>query len=311
MQEKFHQYNLTMELAKKYSHSTYLASPINTQKGHSEPEHQVVLTVFASSLFHFPHEREELLSKAKRIKQLQHPHLMPILDIGIEQERPFVVREYLLNGSLRDRLKSMSPHRLELRDALTIVLQVGQTLAYAHEHNIFHGNIKPENILFDTNGQAVLTDFNLISRNDAVIRDQTAQEYAFCYMAPEQFAGTCDLRSDQYALGCLAYEMITGHVPFAAQSLASMMGHHSSMQPTPLSETVPDLSPSLEVAVLKTLAADPEERFFDFSLFLDVVQSVLLPSPPFPLSRPPHSRRKTALQSPQFTFPLFTRCRFS
>src|SRR6266436_8207478 len=126
MQQKFHQYNLTMELATKYLHSTYLASPTNPQRGHGEPEHQVVLTVFASSLFHFPfpHEREELLSKAKRIKQLQHPHLVPILDIGIEQDLPFVVREYLPNGSLRSRLKKISPHHLELRDALTIVSQV-------------------------------------------------------------------------------------------------------------------------------------------------------------------------------------------
>src|SRR2546430_161976 len=151
MQSKFHQYDLTTELAKKYSHTTYLASPINPQGGHGEPEHQVVLTVFASSLFHFPHEREKLLLKAKSIKKLQHPHLVPILDMGIEQEQPFVVREYLPNGSLRSRLKKISPDRLELGESLTIVSQVGQAVAYAHERNVLHGNIKPENILFDAN----------------------------------------------------------------------------------------------------------------------------------------------------------------
>src|SRR5579872_2098041 len=99
MQEKFHQYDLTTELAKKHSHATYLASPTD------EPEHQVVLTVFSASLFHFPHERENLLQKAQRIKQLQHPHLLPILDMGIEEEQPFVMREYLPKGSLRSHLK--------------------------------------------------------------------------------------------------------------------------------------------------------------------------------------------------------------
>ena len=88
---------------------------------------------------------------------------------------------------------------------------------------IVHGNIKPENILFDANDQAVLADFNLVSRKDAIIRDQTSEEYAFCYLAPEQFAGTCDARSDQYALGCLAYELITGRVPFAEASAVGMM----------------------------------------------------------------------------------------
>src|SRR5215475_8904522 len=106
MPEKFHQYNITETLSKKYSHATYLASPT------SEPERQVVLTVFASSLFRFLHERENLLQRVQRIKQLQHPHLVPILDMGIEEEQPFVVREYLPDVSLRSRLKKLSPNRL-------------------------------------------------------------------------------------------------------------------------------------------------------------------------------------------------------
>src|SRR5947209_12978585 len=123
MPEKFDQYYLIETLSKKYSHTTYLAAPID------EPERQVVLTVFASSLFRFPHERESLLQKAQRIKQLRHPHLIPILDIGIEEEQPFIVRKYLPNSSLRSHLKQLFPHGLELRDALTIVSQVGEALA--------------------------------------------------------------------------------------------------------------------------------------------------------------------------------------
>jgi hypothetical protein len=84
MQETFHQYDLTTALAKKHSHSTYLASLTN------EPAHQVVLTVFSALLFDCPYERESLLQKAQRTKELQHPHLVPMLDIGIEQEQPFV-----------------------------------------------------------------------------------------------------------------------------------------------------------------------------------------------------------------------------
>src|SRR5579859_1923688 len=278
MQGKLHQYHLISELAKKYSHSTYLASPIN------EPEHQVILNLFTSSLFRFPSEREKLLSKAQRIKKLHHPHLVPILDMGTEQNQPFVVRAYLPNGSLRSHLRQLSPHPLELREALSMVSQVGSALAYAHEHNIIHRSLHPENILLVSRSQAVLTDFNLTNQNDAIIRDQTTKEYAFCYLAPEQFAGTCNAKSDQYALGCLAYELITGQVPFAAQSLVSMMGYHSHTEPVPLSERRVDVPPSLEVAVLKALAKDPEERFDDFLLFLEVIQSMVSSSPAFPFT---------------------------
>src|SRR5256885_7066271 len=112
-------------------------------------------------------------------------------------------------------------------------------------------------------------------------------------MAPEHFAGICDARSDQYALGCLTYELIAGRVPFAAQSLASMMGHQSSSVLVPLSESVADLPRSLEAAVLKTLAKDPDERFFDFSLFLEIIRSVLSPPPAFPLAHSVHSPRNS------------------
>jgi serine/threonine protein kinase len=284
MPENFYQYYLIETLSKKYSHATYLASPTN------EPERHVILTTFARSLFHFPHEHEKLLQKVQRIKQLQHPHLLPILDMRMNEEQPFIVREYLSNGSLRSRLKQISPERMELRDALTIILQVGEALAYAYEHNISHGNVRPENILFDANGRAALTDFSLVERKDAIIRDQTSQEYAFCYLAPEQFAGISDAKSDQYALGCLAYELITGSVPFAAQSLASMMGQQNNALPALLSEHVTGLLPSLEIAILKALVKEPAERFFDFSLFLEVVQSALLPSPAFPFAPSPRNR---------------------
>src|SRR5260370_33858139 len=126
-----------------------------------------------------------MLRKVQFIKQLQHQHLVPILDIGIEKEQPFVVREYLPNGSLRRRLKKIASGRLELEEALTIVLRVGEALIYIYEHNIVHGNIKPENVLFDANGQIFLTDFLLIARNDAIIRDHSTVEHAFCYTAPE------------------------------------------------------------------------------------------------------------------------------
>jgi serine/threonine protein kinase len=269
LQGTFHQYYLTRTLTTKHSHTTYLASPIN------DPERQVHLTVFAASLCPFPHDREKLLQKAQEIQALEHPYLLPILDLGIEEGQPFVAREYLPQASLHSHLLNLHPEPLELRAALTIVLQVGEALAYAHTRRVLHRNLKPSNILFDAHGHALLTDFSLVTGTDAIIRDQVTEEDAFCYLAPEQLAGTCDARSDQYALGCLTYELITGQVPFVGQRLASLMAHPSQAGPLPPSERFADLPSSLEVAVLKTLAKDPAERFVDCSLFLDVIRSVL------------------------------------
>jgi serine/threonine protein kinase len=302
MQGKLHQYHLSSELAKKHSHVTYLASVIDPQRGHAEPEHHVIVKLFASSLLRFPSEREKLLSKAQRLKELDHPHLVPLLDMGIQQDQPFVVREYVPTGSLRSHLRKPSPHPLQLREALSIVSQVGSALAYAHEHQMVHGNLHPDNILLDGGGQALLTDFHLTNKNDALIRDQTTQEYAFSYLAPEQFAGRTTAKSDQYALGCLAYELITGQVPFAAQSLVSLLGHSSQREPVPFSERSVDVPPSLERAVLKALAKDPDERFDDFLLFLEVIRSMGSPSPAFPfISSPPSRSSRTLAQATKST----------
>lgn len=289
MQGQLHQYKILKDLAKKYSHSTYLAAPID------ELGRQVVLIVFSSLFFPFSDECEAVLKKAQALKKLQHPHLVPLLDMGVVDERPFVVREYVPNQSLRSYLKQLAPERLKLRNALTLLLQVGEALAYVHSHKIFHGNIKPENILLDAHGRALLTDFTFLGRGDVMVRDQTTEEYAFCYLAPEQFAGTWDAYSDQYAMGCLSYELITGGVPFATESLASLIRDQSYyVEPVPLSGKVPNLPASLEAAVFKALAKDPSDRFDDFSLFLEEIRAVASPPPAFPLLRSKASHQQKA-----------------
>jgi serine/threonine protein kinase len=129
---------------------------------------------------------------------------------------------------------------------------------------------------------------------DAIVRDNTAGEYSSCYLAPEQFEGIYDARSDQYALGCMAYELITGRLPFAVRSLKASKKHRGNALSAPLFESMADLDlpHAFEAAIFKALARDPAERFFDFSLFLEVIQSVLSPPPAFPLVRSDRSHRE-------------------
>src|SRR4051794_20869438 len=204
MQEHFHRYTLTKEIASKPSGSVYLAHRVNNASK------KVALKVFKATSFTSKLQSQNFLQTAERIRQLRHSSIVPIVDLGIEQGHPYVVREYLASSSLRHRLDSLSPQRLNLQKALIIIFQVGQALCYAHEHHILHGNLKPENIFFNDDGEVLLADFGLTSFNDMTKLDDQSDRQTMSYLAPEQFVGSITEKSDQYALACLAYELIAG-----------------------------------------------------------------------------------------------------
>ncbi len=153
MQKRFNQYYLTERIGSKPLRSVYLAHHVN------DVSHKVLLKIFDATCLALGLESERFLYQVEWIKQLRHVHVLPILDLGVEQGRPYVVSEYLSGGALHHRLDSLSPGRLSLQEALSIVLQVGQALSYFHEHAHLHGNIKPENIFFNERGEVLLADF--------------------------------------------------------------------------------------------------------------------------------------------------------
>lgn len=216
MQERFNQYCLTKEIASKPSGSVYLAHRIN----HASPK--LALRVFKTSDFTTEEQSQKFLRKLEKIKQLKHSSIVPIINFGVEQEQTYVVREYLTSSSLRHRLDILSPQRMDLQDALRIILQIGKALSYAHQRHILHGNLKPENILFNDKGEALLADFGLASFTDMIQRDDLSHEQTMGYRAPEQLIGSITEKTDQYALACLAYELFTGYAPFSTQSVSSV-----------------------------------------------------------------------------------------
>src|SRR5437762_2621378 len=134
MQERFHQYCLTKEIASTPSGSVYLAHHVN------QISQKVVLKVFEAAYFTSEQQSQNFLQQVERIRQLKHSSIVPILDLGVEQGKPYAVREYLASNSLRHRLDDTSAQRLILHEALMIIFQVGQALSYAHQHGILHGN---------------------------------------------------------------------------------------------------------------------------------------------------------------------------
>jgi serine/threonine protein kinase len=270
MQERFNQYYLTEQLASKPLRSVYLAHRVN------DASQKVVVKLFDAACLNLEEESESLLQKVEWTKQLKHAHIVPVLDLGIEQGQPYVVSKYLGSGSLRHRMNRLSPQRLDLQEALRIIFYVGQALCYAHEHNILHGNIKPENIFFNKQGKVFLADFRLASFINVTKLNYKSDPHTTCYMAPEQFSGTMSEKSDQYALACLAYELITGRAPFSAQGFFSMWAKQNTQYAAPLCDLVPNLPEPIERIVLKGMAKDASDRYANVSTFLRDLETISL-----------------------------------
>ncbi|MDQ2907419.1 MAG: serine/threonine protein kinase, partial [Chloroflexota bacterium] len=228
-------------------------------------------------------EREQFLKEAQFLESLKHQYILPLLDVGFIDGFPYLITEYASGGSLRGRLQRQSGRLLPLAEAVTILYQVGQALAFAHQHNIVHRDLKPENILFNSRGEALLADFGI-----AVISVTTSSQMVSSvigtppYMSPEQFQGKVSKESDQYALGCIAYELFSGRLPFSAPDFIAMGFRHATEPPVPLNQYNPALPSSIEKAVLKALAKQRTERYSDVQAFVNAlkVAALLDPQPP-------------------------------
>jgi len=226
----------------------------------------------AVKLLHAAHvssqqERNGFLQEARFLTLLRHPYILQVLDVGIEQDFPYLVTEYAPNGSLLMRLQQLAPRPLPLKDALDILGQVGQALQYAHQQNIIHRDLKPANILFHANGDALLADFGIATMLANSSEHGTAIGTP-SYMAPEQFRGTISKEGDQYALGCIAYELVTGRLPFSAPDFFSLGYKHMSETPIPPSQLNLLVTRPVESAILRAMAKQRTDRFPDIASFL-------------------------------------------
>ncbi len=231
-------------------------------------------------------EQQSFLQEAQFLEILKHPHILPIYDVGIDDEGfPYLVAELAENGSLRDQLHEYRHLRqlMPLEECLRIMSEVGEALQYVHKENIVHRDLKPENILFNAKDEALIADFGV-----AVFLETTKTKYANAtgsplYMAPEQFEGLASPRSDQYALACIAYELMTGQPPFnATHPLALGMKHQNELPqpPTHLNSNIPL---HVERAILKALSKKREDRYAEIGDFIHALTTV--PSGPIHKSK--------------------------
>jgi serine/threonine protein kinase len=241
-------------------------------------------------------DNEEFLSRFKQearlIAHLEHPNILPVYDYGEDHGVPFFVMRYLEAGTLKDRFRNVIP-MLTLEEIDCIFVQLTEALGYAHENGVIHRDIKPSNIMLDRRGAVFLTDFGVAKamplsitteemegdprfayapRQDFTIALELTATGAITgtpdYMSPEQAQGLkLDQRSDIYSLGIVLYEMLTGKVPYEAETpMAVIMKQIAEPLPPP-SQARPGLHPLLEAVVQKALAKKPAERYTSMADF--------------------------------------------
>ena len=227
--------------------------------------------------------------------QLHHPHILPVLSAGARDDLMFYVMPYVQGESLRHRLGREK--QLPVGDALRILREIADALAFAHRHGVVHRDVKPENILLE-DGHAVLADFGvaraLISAGAENLTGTGMAVGTPGYMAPEQMTGekNIDARADVYALALVGYEMLAGHPPFSGASAKAIVTAHLTTPPVPLTEIRPEVPASASAAIARGLAKEPDDRFQTAAAFRDaldaaVVGAAVAASKPAPRSRVP------------------------
>jgi tRNA A-37 threonylcarbamoyl transferase component Bud32/tetratricopeptide (TPR) repeat protein len=218
---------------------------------------------------------DRFLREIELAAKLQHPHIVPVYDSGTADGFLYYVMPFVEGESLRDLLQREG--RLSIERAAQIVREAASGLGYAHNHGIVHRDIKPENIML-SGGHAVVTDFGIaraIDASRAANAGLTGTGMAIgtpAYMSPEQAtADTVDARSDQYALACVFYEMVSGSQPFTAPTMQALLTKVLTGARPRLATVVHATPPGLDTAVQRGLAQDPSQRFPDIMAFANAV----------------------------------------
>lgn len=217
--------------------------------------------------------------EAQSIGRLQHAHIVRIIDFDIEADVYYMVMDFIQGGTLQDYLKEKSP--LSIGEATQITLQLIDALAYAHNQNMVHRDIKPGNVMFmdEARTHAVLTDFGIAYLLDDQFTQLTmtgASVGTPTYMSPETARGDgCDGRSDIYSLGVMLFEMVAGRAPYVANTPFSLMMKQAN-EPIPSPQSFnPHVPKAIEPILEKAMAKAPEERYQSAQEFGDALRTML------------------------------------
>jgi serine/threonine-protein kinase len=259
----------------------------------------VAIKILPPELAYRSEIRSRFLREAETAAQLSHPNIVPIYSVDEREGLVFFVMAFVDGENLAARLHRAGPMKSD--EVRRVLIDVGHALAYAHGRGVVHRDIKPDNILIQgSDGRVLVTDFGIaraITEGSEARLTATGMAIGTpAYMSPEQSTGEreVDGRSDLYSLGIVGYQMLSGALPFHANSTPALLVKQLSEAPPPIQQRCPDVAPDLGRAIMVLLEKDPAHRFPTAAALAVALESRQVPEPtgPPPGPRPLAPRRE-------------------
>ncbi|MBS1884198.1 MAG: serine/threonine protein kinase, partial [Actinobacteria bacterium] len=218
---------------------------------------------------------ERFRQEARAVAKLSHPNVVSVIDAGEDGGYPYIVFEYVEGETLKARINRVGA--LDVQEALAYAIEIARGLTVAHARKMVHRDIKPQNVLIDAEGRAKLTDFGISRQLERDGLTATGRVLGTTdYVSPEQAMGHgVDQRSDLYSLGVLLYEMLTGQVPYHADSQVGVAMKHVNEEMPDVQQRRPELSAAAALVVERATAKDPNQRYQDIGEMIDDLSTAL------------------------------------
>jgi hypothetical protein len=226
-------------------------------------ERAVAVKVLHNEISRDPSALERFRREARTVAQISHPHVVMVIDAGEDRGRPYIVFERVSGETLKDRIRRVGP--LPVSEAVAYAIEIGRALEAAHELQLVHRDVKPQNVLIDEEGRAKVTDFGIARSLELETRQLTAAGRVVGttdYVSPEQALGhEVTGQSDVYSLGVVLYEMLTGEVPFKADSSVSVAMKHVREGVPDVQRRRSEISAALAALVERATAKEVANRY--------------------------------------------------
>src|ERR671925_2396310 len=218
---------------------------------------------------------ERFRREARAVAQLNHPHVVGVIDAGEDESRPYIVFEYVEGETLKDRIRRLG--RLPVSEAVAYAIEIARALESAHASRLVHRDVKPQNVLIDPDGRAKVTDFGIARSLEAQGLTATGRVLGTTdYVSPEQALGhEVTGQSDIYSLGIVLYEMLTGEAPFKADTQVAVAMKHVRDPLPDVQRRRPEISAALAAVVEHAAAKETQNRYQTVSEMVHDLEEVL------------------------------------